>query len=467
MPIQPTLALARFVERSSATSLPADVLHEAKRAILNWVGCAVGASQHATVSRALAALRPFMGPPQATVLGRGQRIDILHAAMLNGISSHTFDFDDTHLKTVIHPAGPVASAILALAEYRTVSGVDFLHAFALGVEVECRIGNAVYPSHYDIGWHITGTTGVFGAAAAAGKLLGLSEQHLVWALGIAATQASGLREMFGSMCKPLHVGVAAKNGLAAAFLAREHFTSSLAGIEGKRGFANVLATERDYSEITDGLSETWELRENTYKPFACGIVIHPTIDGCAQLRNEYGLKAHDIASIELKVHPLVLELTGKTNPQVGLEGKFSVYHCAAAAIIDGVAGEAQFSDAHVRDPEVVALRDRVRATADGAIHEDAAEIRITLNDGRVLEKRVEHAIGSLARPMSDGDLDAKFRALCAPILPDNAAAEVLQACWNLDTSENAGALAALTVPCDAEPAPHASETAVLTAEQFG
>src|ERR1700675_837293 len=304
MPIQPTLALARFVERSSAASLPADVVHEAKRAILNWVGCAVGASQHATVSRALAALRPFMGPPQATLLGRGERIDILHAAMLNGISSHTFDFDDTHLKTVIHPAGPVASAILALAEYRTVSGADFLHAFALGVEVECRIGNAVYASHYDVGWHITGTTGVFGAAAAAGKLLGLREQQLVWALGIAATQASGLREMFGSMCKPLHVGLAAKNGLTAALLAHENFTSSLAGIEGKRGFANVLATERDYSEITDGLGKTWELLENTYKPFACGIVIHPTIDACIQLRREHSLTADAISQVDLRVHPV-------------------------------------------------------------------------------------------------------------------------------------------------------------------
>ncbi len=444
----PTLALARFVEHSSAANLPAPVVHEAKRAILNWVGCAVGASRHATVSRSLAALKPFLGPPQATVLGRRERVDILHAALLNGIASHTFDFDDTHLRTVIHPAGPVAAAILALAEYRAISGADFLHAFALGVEVECRIGNAVYPSHYDVGWHITGTTGVFGAAAATGKLLGLSEPQLVWALGIAATQAAGLREMFGSMCKPLHVGAAAKNGLAAAFLAREDFTSSLAGIEGKRGFANVLATERDFSAITDGLGETWELLKNTYKPFACGIVIHPTIDGCAQLRNEYQLVARDIASIDLTVHPLVLELTGKTNPQAGLEGKFSVYHCAAVAIIDGIAGEAQFSDARVRDRAVVALRDRVHATADRAIHEDAAQIRIALNDGTVIDKYVEHAIGSLARPMSDDDLVAKFRALCAPILSGNAVEEVLKACWNLDTSDNAGGLAALTVPRD-------------------
>ena len=241
----------------------------------------------------------------------------------------------------------------------------------------------------------------------------------------------------------------------------------MVGIEGTRGFANVLATERDYSAITDGLSETWELLENTYKPFACGIVIHPTIDGCAQLRNEYGLKARDIASIDLKVHPLVLELTGKTNPQVGLEGKFSVYHCAAVAIIDGVAGEAQFSDARVCDPEVVALRSRVHATAHSAIDEDAAEVRITLNDGGVVEKRIEHAIGSLGRPMSDGDLEAKFRALCAPILPGDAAEQVLEACWNLDTAQNAGALAALTVPPGNDRVLHASDAPVLAAEQRG
>jgi 2-methylcitrate dehydratase PrpD len=467
MPPRPTVALARFVERSPATSLPTNVVHEAKRAILNWVGCTVGASRHATVSRAIEALRPFMGSPQATILGRGDRVDALHAAMMNGIASHTFDFDDTHLKTVIHPAGPVASAILALAEYECVSGTDFLHAFALGVEVECRIGNAVYPSHYDAGWHITGTTGVFGAAAAASKLIGLTEQQLVWALGIAATQASGLREMFGSMCKPLHIGLAAKNGLAAAFLARSGFTSTSVGIEGKRGFANVLATERDYAKITEGLGNTWELLENTYKPFACGIVIHPTIDGCIQLRNEYGLEARDIASIELNVHPLVLELTGKTNPQVGLEGKFSVFHCAAGAIIDGAAGEAQFSDARVRDPKVVALRDRVRANTERSIPEDAAEIRITLNNGRVLETKVEHAIGSLARPMSDADLDAKFRALCAPILSSGAAEEVLQACWNLDRAVNAGALAALTVPDGDERAPHANDAPEPAAEELG
>ena len=321
-----TRTLARFLVEHRADAIPERVRHEAARSLLNWMGCAVGGSRHETVERALAALAPFSGPAEATVLGRGERLDIMLAALMNGITSHTFDFDDTHLKTVIHPSGPVAAAILALAERRPVSGREFLHAFILGVETECRIGNSIYPDHYDVGWHITGTAGVFGAAAAAGRLLGLNEQQMTWALGTAATQASGLREMFGTMCKPFHPGNAARNGLMSALLAQQNFTSSNQGIEAKRGFAHVLATAFKPQEITERLGETWEVVLNTYKPFACGIVIHPTIDGCIQLRNEHKLAAEDIAAIALKAHPLVLDLTGKRTPQVGLEGKFSVYN---------------------------------------------------------------------------------------------------------------------------------------------
>ena len=444
-----TRTLARFVVEHQASNVPAKVKHEAARSFLNWVGCAVGASRHETVEHALAALAPFSGKPQATILGRSDRLDILHAALMNGITSHTFDFDDTHLKTVIHPSGPVASAILALAERQPVSGAAFLHAFILGVEVECRIGNAVYPEHYNVGWHITGTTGVFGAAAAAGRLLGLSEQQMVWALGIAATQSSGLREMFGTMCKPFHPGNAARNGLLAALLAQQNFTSSNQGIEAKRGFAHVLSTRFKPEEITARLGETWEIALNTYKPFACGIVIHPIIDACIQLRNGHKINAEDIEAVEAKVHPLVLELTGKKTPQVGLEGKFSVYHSAAVAIIHGAAGEAEYSDSCVRDPGVVALRDRVSAVVDPALHEDQTCVTIRLKNGKALEKSVEHAIGSLDRPMSDTDLEAKFRGLAKDILPRAQCDRLIKLCWDIDTLEDAGEVARASIPAHA------------------
>lgn len=445
-----TRTLARYVIESRYADIPEKVRHEAARSFLNWVGCAVGGSRHATVGRALAALAGFSGPPQATVLGRSERLDIMQAALMNGITSHTFDCDDTHLKTVIHPSGPVASAILALAEHQPVTGEDFLHAFILGIEVECRIGNAIYPEHYDVGWHITATAGIFGAAAAAGKLLGLNEQQMVWALGIAATQSSGLREMFGTMCKPFHPGNAARNGLLAALLAAKDFTSSNQGIEAKRGFASVLSTRFDPEEITDNLGKTFELSLNTYKPFACGIVEHPAIDGCIQLRNEHKLKAADIESIALKVHPLVLELTGKKTPQTGLESKFSVYHSSAVAIIYGAAGEAEYSDEVVRDPQVIALRDRVSAAVEPGIHEDQVRVTIKLKDGRTLEKFVEHAIGSVDKPMSDADLEAKFRAFADGILSARERDNLMRLCWDIAQLKDAGEVARASVPAAAK-----------------
>jgi 2-methylcitrate dehydratase PrpD len=444
-----TRTLARFIVTHKHRDIPEQVRHEAARSFLNWMGCAVGACRHETIDRAIRALAEFSGPPQATLLGRGEKVDAMLAALLNGMSSHVFDFDDTHLKTVIHPSGPVAAAILALAEKMPVEGEDFVHAFILGVETECRIGNAVYPAHYDVGWHITGTAGVFGAAAAAGRLLGLNEQQMVWAIGIAATQSSGLREMFGTMVKPFHPGNAARNGLLSALLASKDFTSSNQGIEAPRGFAHVLSTEFKPEEITGKLGETWEILLNTYKPFACGIVEHPAIDGCIQLRNEHKFAAEDVESISLKVHPLVLELTGKKTPQTGLEGKFSVYHSAAVAIVYGAAGEAQYSDEAVRDSRVVALRGKVKAAVETGVHEDQVHVTIKLKDGRTLEKNIEHAVGSLGRPMSDADLEAKFRGLTESILSRPEADRLITLCWEIGKLKDAGEVARASVSAGA------------------
>lgn len=442
----PTQALAEFVVNHRYQDLPGPVIHEGKRSLLNWLGVAVGGAHHPTVDIAMRVSQQFAGPPVASVFGRDHRTDLLNASFLNGTSSHVFDFDDTHLETIIHPSGPVAAPLFALAERDGVSGQALIHAFALGVDAECRIGLAVYPSHYDVGWHITGTAGVFGAAIAAAKLLGLDVTKTQQAIGLAASQASGLREMFGTMTKPFHVGHAGKNGLLAALLAEAGFSSSLHALEAKRGFANVLATEHDLSEVTDGLGERFELSKNTYKPFACGIVIHPSIDGCIQLRQRLGAAVDQVASVELEVHPLVLELTGKTEPRTGLEGKFSVFHSAAAALADGEAGERQYSDERVHAPQLVDLRRKVRATANPAIREDEARVRVTTTDGKVHEVHVEHALGSLARPMSDHDLEAKFLSLTTERLGETRARQAIDIVWALDGQPDMGALVHSVTP---------------------
>jgi 2-methylcitrate dehydratase PrpD len=252
--------------------------------------------------------------------------------------------------------------------------------------------------------------------------------------------------MFGTMCKPFHPGRAAQNGLLAAHLAKENFTSSDRGIEAPRGFAHVLSTKFDPAEITDRLGETWEISLNTYKPFACGIVIHPAIDACIQLRNRHGLKASDVASIALKVHPLVLELTGKTEPRTGLEGKFSVYHSCAAAIVHGRCGEHEYADEVVADPEIVALRRKVRAEASPGIHEDQVDATLTTTDGRVLHLVIEHAIGSLKRPLTDDELDQKARDLCEPVIGATGSERLIAACRGVEGAPSLADVIRAAVP---------------------
>jgi 2-methylcitrate dehydratase PrpD len=424
-----TRKLARFIVGSRFEDLPARVRREGARTLLNWVGCAVGGSHHQTVTNAMAALSPFFGPGQATLLGRPERVDVLHAALLNGISSHVLDFDDTHIETAIHPAAPVAPAILALAEHRPVSGPDFMAALVIGIETAFRIGMAVTPAHYKVGWHITGTAGVFGSAAAAGKLLGLNEQQMCWALGLAAAQPVGLQEMFGSMTKSFHPGRAAQNGLTAALLAHKGYTASERALEAKRGWLNVLSPSCDYGALTD---TGWEILNNSYKPFACGLVVHPVIDGCIQLRDRNGLTPDMVDRIEIAVHPRVLDVTAIRNPRTGLEGKFSVYHAAAVAVAVGGAGEREFSDEVVRGRAIDDLRRRVRATPDPAIGKAQARVEILLKTGKRLAVFVEHAVGSVQNPMSDRALEDKFRGLSEGILPPDRTERLIGLCWGAD-----------------------------------
>ena len=359
--------------------------------------------------------------------------------MLNGIASHTFDFDDTHLRTFIHPAGPVASAALALAEHTGVGGRRLVDAVVLGIDVECRVGNTIYPDHYDRGWHITGSTGMLGAAAACARILALDANATTMALGIAASQPIGVREQFGSMTKPFHVGGAARAGLMAALMAKHGYTASVRALEAPRGLIQTFSTKCDWTEITDALGTRFEISFNTYKPFACGIVIHPSIDGCVQLAAAHRLSIQDIERVELKVHPLVLELTGKTAPRSGLEAKFSVYHACAAGILFGRAGEAEFADEVVARADVIALRDRIKAVADDTIGEASADVTITCRDGRRLHTLVRHAVGSLEQPMTDADLERKFHGLVDPVLGAARAVRLVDAlatlatCTNLDT----------------------------------
>ena len=433
-----TKSLANYVVKARFEDFPDRVRKEVGRSLLNWMGVTVGGSRHRTVDIAISAVQPFAGPQQASLFGRRERLDIMNAALINGISSHVLDFDDTDLKTAVHPSAPVLPALLAMAEHKPINGRDFVTAVVMGFEAECRIARAVQPAFGDIGWHATGAAGVFGAAVATGRILRLDEERMCHAIGLAATQPVGIREMFGSMTKSFHPGRAAQNGMLAALLAEKGFTSSLQGIEAKRGWANLVSTEHDLSIITDRLGDSFEIYRNTYKPYACGLVIHPVIDGCIQLRNEYKLTADQVERIDVDIHPIVMELTAKKNPKTGLEGKFSVFYVAALAITAGKAGESQFTDQAVAEPAVVSLQQRVTASIDKSVREDQARIKIRLKDGRVLERFIAHVIGSVENPLSDAGLREKFSDLCAGVLTTDKMHRLADLCHAPEKIEDAG-----------------------------
>jgi 2-methylcitrate dehydratase PrpD len=439
-----TRQLAQFLAESQWQDIPDPVQHEAKRTIVNFVGTALGGCHDEAVELAMRALAPFFGHAHATVIGRNERADALSAAFLNAVSANVLEFDDTHLETVIHPAAPVAPAVFALAELRPIDAQDLLHAVVLGVEAECRIGKAVTPSHYRRGWHITSTCGVFGAAAAAGKLLGLDGQRMVWALGNAAAQSAGPIESLGSMAKSISVGNAARNGLAAALLAEQGFTGPEQPIEGSYGFAKLMSEAADFGAITNGLGARWEISSNAYKPYPCGVVLFPVIDGCLELRDRHGLAADRIAKVAVRGHPLLRIRTDRPDARTGREAKVSVQHSVAVVFLYGAAGLAQYADECVVEPAVLDLRRRVTVEEDPAVPVETALVTVETTDGRRFETHVTEARGTMARPMSDAELEAKFRGLAAHGAPTIDADRVLERLWAIERERDVGSIVKLT-----------------------
>ncbi|KAF2187113.1 2-methylcitrate dehydratase PrpD [Zopfia rhizophila CBS 207.26] len=417
--------------------------------LTSGAGCAIGGFpfQPAPQIALNTTLATFSGPPTSGILGANGSIstgfaDASIAALVNGIASHVDDYDDTHLETIIHPAGPVASALFAIAEaYGPVAGNDFITAFVAGVEAECKLGLSVYPEHYDVGWHITSTVGSIGAAVAVGKLLNLDTSRMQHAIGVAATQVVGIQEFFGSDTKSFHVGRAAQGGLMAALLAKNGYTSSLKALEAKYGWLHVVSTRENATAYFEQLGEIWEIEKNTFKPFPCGIVMHPTIDGAIQLSNETregDLKIEDVKSVELRVNPEVMILTGKTDPRTGLEGKFSIFHAAAVGLLYGEATPSQFTDDAVKNETVVEMREKVNVTEDESVPTDAAYVTVEFSDGTKLEKHIEHAKGSIENQLTDEELKKKFMEQVALAIGESRAEKAYEAFTSIGNMADVG-----------------------------
>jgi 2-methylcitrate dehydratase PrpD len=424
------------------SDLSPKAVSETRRGVLDWLGCALAASAHPTISKLLAVLQEAGGKPQATVLGRNLKLGFLDAPLANGQMGHLLDYDDTHMGgVVLHTSSPVLAALFALAERAPVSGREFMLAYAVGFEAGVRSGHTA-PRHHDGGWHLTGTLGSIAAGVAAGKLLQLDKQRLTYAMGIAATQAGGMQQNRGTMCKSFHAGKAAANGMLAALLAEKGFDSTQEIIEGKKGYCRIYSTEAAPERLTEGLGAGWLIETNGHKPYACGVVLHPVIDAVIGLRDQTRLDPARVDEITLRVHPLVLSITGVIEPSTGLQSKFSVYHSAAVAFADGNAGIPQYTDAKANDPALIALRRKVKAVADPALRNDEARASLVAGDIRV-EVHVPHASGSAQNPMSDAAIEAKFFANAAPVIGEVRARRVRDGVGALEAMQDIRELIAL------------------------
>lgn len=424
-----TTGLARFLSEIEFDALPEGVVHAARRGVLDWLGCALAGSRYTTLEKLVGVLS-VLAPGPVPMMGQSMRLAPLEAAMVNGQSGHVLDFDDTHMGgVVLHASSPILGALLSLAAIRPLDGRTFVCAYVAGFEAGVRAGQGA-PGHHAGGWHLTGTLGSIAAAAATGRALGLDARRETFALGIGATQAAGLQQNRGTMCKSFHAGKSAANGLLAGLLAERDFDSSDEILEGKRGFCGVYSDVAIPDVILDELGTRWEILRNGFKPYACGIVLHPAIDAMIEASRRAPAGA-DVERIELRVHPHAISITGVADPKTGLRSKFSLAHSAAVSFLDRAAGIAQYSDARAQDSEVVALRERVSVATDPALRKDQAHVRILFGSGEIVEHEAAHATGTVDNPMSDAAVEAKFLANAEPVI-GAAAAELAQMVWQLD-----------------------------------
>jgi 2-methylcitrate dehydratase PrpD len=413
-----TQTLAGWVVRSDWASIDVHARRAAASSWLNWFGCALGGASDPAVEQLVRAARQLGGNGVSPLLGRPETADPATAALVHAFASNILDFDDTHWATAIHPAGTVASALVAWAGQEKVSGADLLHAFLLGMEVECRVGLAVTPGHYERGWHITATCGVFGAAVAVGRLMGLSRQQMAWAIGHAATQSGGLVASLGTMAKSLNIANASRNGLLAAQWARHGITANEHAIEAKFGFMDVMGSGPVSSAQLQGLGQEWECARNTFKPYPCGFLLHPALDACLSAHAAVGeqlgrVEPAGIERISIAVHPLAVVRADRAHPADGIESKLSLQHAAAMAVMRGEAGVRAFTDTAVMDPEVRACRDKVRIASDEALAAGDACVEVRLANGASITRAVHSDPALQPAAMSESSLKRKFRDLVA------------------------------------------------------
>ena len=432
--------IADYAIRERSSKLPKEVIHHAKRAVIDWYASLLPGSRVAPAVQLEQALADEIDRGRAR-LASGRRATLRAAALINGSASHAVEFDDIWRNAVYHPGAPVIAAALATAQAQDASGEQFLRGVIVGYEISTRIGEAVMPSHYKY-WHTTGTVGCFGAAASAATLLGCNREQFMNALGTVGTFAAGLQQAFRSeaMSKPLHAGRAAEAGVLAALAAARGVTGVHDILEGEVGFGAAMSVKPDWEKATRGLGTDYNIVHVTFKNHGCCGHTFPSLDAVIELRNKHKLAAKDIARIRIATYQGGLDVVNNFKPEGDYQAKFSLPYVVAHSLIHGSVRLNAFGPDRLNDPQLRALMAKVELSADPEFsrtfpRQRAARVEIETTDGRKLTHVQETRKGDPELPLTDAELNDKYMELTAPVLGDAGARALLNDLWALETLE--------------------------------
>jgi len=438
----PEHLLGDFASRLIWSEIPAAVCHEAKRSILNIIGTAFSGCREAAIDKAIGIMGPSSGAAKCSLIGRPEHTDPQLASFINAMAANIFDYDDNHPGTIIHPSAPLFPALLAHSEIHPSSGRQLLRAFIIGGEIECRIGNAISPYHYGHGWHITSTCGIFGAAFGVGALMKLKPRQFIFAAGNAAVQSAGLVEGLGWMAKSISVGNAARLGMLSALLAGADFDGPSAPLSGERGFLRVYCDHPNFSELTEGLGECWEISKNTYKPYPAGVVLNPVIDACLEAACREDFEPNIVKGVTLRGHPLLRQRTDRAHVGTGREAQVSAQHAVAIVFQRRKATLDEFTDATVQET-LVAGRPPITFIDDDSYDIDAVAMTVDFDGKSPIHVCIDAARGGAKNPLSDQDIENKVRELSERAAFNGDIGRLIEAVWMLDALEDVGIIARL------------------------
>src|SRR6266513_93804 len=439
-----TRTLAAQASTVTYDALPEPARELARECVLDYFAVALAGADDLLAAILIDELAEAGGAAQAGIIGHQARLPALSAALVNGAAGHALDYDDVNLAMPGHPSVAILPGLLALAEQRRSSGREVIAAFVAGYETACRIGSALRPGHYDRGFHATGTVGAFGAAAACARLLGLDAEATAQALGIAGTQAAGLKSQFCTMCKPFHAGKASQSGLLAARLAARGFSSRPDLVECEQGFALTHGPDFNPAAALASPASGFHIFANLFKYHAACYLTHGPIECARSLRERHGIEASQVARMTLSLDRSCDRVCNIPAPTDGLEAKFSLRQNVAMAL-SGVdtASLGAYSAATATDPALVQLREKLALDFHDGWPQAAAELEVALTDGRVLKAKHDAGIPSADIAAQGERLAAKFDALAEPALGGARSRELRETILGLDGLADIGALARL------------------------